>query len=548
MIKTLQVRLREELQYRSRRLIVPHLLLVALSMYMLRGFPNQAPFFLIIGALVIRKYVFNLRYVFLFVIFLAGAGWSFLAWEVSSYFGAYSTESLYCIACSLMVMSSGITVFSSWLLAAITFQVAVGLGPILIFILDPGKSSHILGILLCMTLIYQFYHSYISNQFIIKSLINEIAVKKQNTTLQEFIDSIPGLVTVIDQDLKFYMVNNYLNGSLRNIVGTNLSAFYPSSDLTQSLLSFMQSGKPSHVCEVKFDDLGEENWYVVNLSRISSPENSIIAAMLPITDLVKAKNDLKIQEARSLYAAKLASLGEVSAGIAHEVNNPLTIIEGAGNLMKVLLAEESIDREALQKVNAKIMDTTGRIAKIIKSLRTLALNAEVDPFKNISFQAIIEPTLEISKPKLVEHEIELRVTCPEVDVQLFGNEIQLSQVIMNLVTNAIDAVKDCRGPRWIEIKYLPTLEWQDIFIIDNGVGVAQEYREKIMEAFFTTKDSDKGTGLGLSISKNIVHSHHGSLELLAGEKHTTFRIRFPRMTVWQPSRRKIHQEEKNADQ
>lgn len=259
-------------------------------------------------------------------------------------------------------------------------------------------------------------------------------------------------------------------------------------------------------------------------------------AVQQFNELIKAKSDLKIQEARSQYTAKLVSLGEFSAGIAHEVNNPLTIIEGSVALMKMILEDAIPDRQGLLRVANKISDTTNRIAKIIKGLRTLSGNAEDEPFTNVSFQSIVEPSLEISRPKLQTHNIRISVHAPNELVDLFGNEVQLSQVMMNLVSNAIDAVKECEGERWIEIHYKALDEWIEIFVVDSGEGVQEENVEKIMEPFFTTKVSHQGTGLGLSISKTIVENHEGTLTLMKETPHTTFRMRFPRMNTWSKKR------------
>lgn len=256
------------------------------------------------------------------------------------------------------------------------------------------------------------------------------------------------------------------------------------------------------------------------------------AAIQQIRELDKAKNDLRIQEARSQYTAKLVSLGEFSAGIAHEVNNPLTIIEGSVALMKVLLEEATPDRNGLTRVANKISETTSRIARIIKGLRTLSGNADEEPFTNVSFHSIVEPALEISRPKLQGHNIKISVHAPENLIDLFGNEIQLSQVMMNLVSNAIDAVKDMDGDRWIEIHYSSCNDWIDIRVVDSGRGVGEDIRSKIMEPFFTTKESHQGTGLGLSISKAIVENHQGTLVHVPESSNTTFRMRFPRMNPW----------------
>lgn len=255
-------------------------------------------------------------------------------------------------------------------------------------------------------------------------------------------------------------------------------------------------------------------------------------AFQKIRELDKAKSDLRIQEARSQYTAKLVSLGEFSAGIAHEVNNPLTIIEGSVALMKVILEDATPDKNGLTRVANKISETTSRIAKIIKGLRTLSGNADEEPFTNVSFHSIVEPALEISRPKLQSYKIKISVHAPDDLIDLFGNEVQLSQVIMNLVSNAIDAVKDMDGDRWIEIHYSSCNEWIDIRVVDSGRGVGEEIRGKIMDPFFTTKESHQGTGLGLSISKTIVENHQGTLVHVPESPHTTFRMRFPRMNPW----------------
>jgi signal transduction histidine kinase len=497
------------------------------------------PYILIGSSLILRKALLRYQPLNFLFISLIGLGWGLLFFYASTHFGVFAFESLFVLSTIIILISVGVTVFSPSLTAAYIFQSAILIVPITHLLSKPGDPQFIVGTMLVVNLLFQFYHTYISHQFLKKSFLNENKVSSQNKSLQEFIDAIPGLVAVIDDEHCFIMVNNHFNGIFKEGLGKKVESFLPESGMKTTLMDFLKSSKDSDIQEVSSHDEGIENWYMINLSRITSPQKGIIATILPITDLVKAKSDLKIQEARSQYAARLASLGELSAGIAHEVNNPLTIIEGAASLMKVLLAEDQFDRSEFEKVTAKITATTHRIAKIIKSLRTLSVNAEEDPFKNVSFFSVIEPTLEISQTRLDAHKIELRVIYPDVEVELFGNEIQLSQVVMNLVTNAIDAVKDSPEPRWIEIDYRPSFEWLDILITDNGVGVAPENRERIMDAFFTTKVSYQGSGLGLSISKNIMQSHNGTLTLLLEEKYTTFRMRLPRMNPWKSSKKNV---------
>lgn len=536
----IQNKLSQELKIRNSRLLIPHVVLLFLSFLVFKEMHKEMvgvywPYLLAFSSLGIRYFIMKFRmtwiYGYLFFVALTGLSWGLLYLNVYKYFDLFSIESLYCLGVILTLMAGGVIAFSSSIKTTAVYLVSLSCIPVYILWNHPASSSYILAILMVGNTVYQFYHAYVSNRFLKDSLRNEFLALNQKETLQQFIDSIPGLVTLIDKNETYTMVNNYHEGFYRkNLLGKTIGSIYPQTQIPTILKEFIASDKKSSVHEIKFSEEGEDNWYVFNLKKITHPEEGVLVAILPTTELVKAKNDLKIQEARSQYAAKLASLGEFSASIAHEVNNPLTIIEGAANLMNILLKEKPMDVPALEKCAGKVMDTTQRIARIIKSLKMLSGDADGEPFKNVSFKSIIEPSLEISKARLREFNIDLTVKFTESDVDLFGNEIQLSQVIMNLVSNAIDAVKSLPDVKSIEIKYVPSIEWLDIFVSDNGPGIPEDIRNKIMEPFFTTKESYQGTGLGLSISNSIINSHQGSLEFIEGEK-TTFRVRLPRMST-----------------
>ena len=476
-----------------------------------------------------KKYF--LRFIYLLLVTLTGLGWGLLFKEVDAFYGLLTVETLLCLGILNVLMSGGITAFSSSVYIAAFFMGGMAVLPVYT-IFNNHPEMKLLGLLTLGTYFFHVYHTGIAQKFLKGMFLTEAEAIKQKDVLQEYIDAMPGIVGVIDKDGTYVMINNYLNGTIKHqILGTKVGATLPSNPVSKLILEFMKSSLTEQVKEVHAQDLAGENWYMVNLKKISSPQEGIIAAILPINDLVKAKNDLKIQEARSQYAAKLASLGEFSAGIAHEVNNPLTIIEGAARNLQDVLHENPMDTKTLNLMAEKISDTTKRINKIIKSLKMLSADAVDEPFLNVSFMSIVEPVLEITKIKILASDIKLSVHSGEEEVALFGNEIQLSQVILNLVSNSIDAVQGSKE-KWIKIIYQPTFEWSDILIVDSGPGISKEIQRYIMDPFYTTKTSVQGTGLGLSISKSIVEKHCGTLGLLPDEKNTTFRIRLPRMTPW----------------
>lgn len=537
MNNNVQSKLNEQLVVRNSRLFYTHVFVLIVSPFVFKvGAVNFYPLMVVFVSLVARILILK-KYrtpILLYTFFAAttGLGWAIFFSIVYKTFGLTSIQSMVCLGFILILLSGGVTAFSVHLPSCYAYFVSLVVIPAWYCFNDPGELSYILGIMFSGTLLYHFYHAKLSHDLTRQLISAEQAANTQRENLQEFINAIPGLVAVVDKDEKFSMVNNNFDGFFKDAVGKDLKSFYPESAITKCLLSFLRGSEEEKLSEVNTIFNGEESWFTIHLRRLHNPVEGIVASIQPITELIKAKNDLRIQESRSQYTAKLASLGEFSAGIAHEVNNPLTIIEGSVSYMNVLLQDDKLDRSSLKKVADKISETTNRIAKIIRGLRTLSGNAEEEPFSNVSFDSIIEPALEICRPKLSEHNIRVSFHEPDEKVELFGNEIQLSQVIMNLISNAIDAVKDQTENRWIEIHYHPQVEWIDILVVDSGAGVEEKIREKIMNPFFTTKVSNQGTGLGLSISKTIVENHQGTLEYLVGRPNSTFRIRFPRMNLW----------------
>lgn len=550
----IEQRLMNEMTKRNYSLLIPNILFLVCVIFLLKPIFQEevvltVPYFMISSSVLLRVLLMSMSYTrakkiqayswFLYYGFIVvnGLGWGILFWFVETYFGLYTLESLFCIGSIITLISCGVFSFTSSYKAACLYLVSLSIMPVYVLIFNKDPSTYLLAILFIIYNFFHIRHLILSNTSLQESMNKEIQAVQEYQQMQVFIDAFPGLVVVVDMEETYIIVNNYREGFYRErVLHKKVNSYLPDSELTQLILAFLHGTETEGVHEVKSGEPGVDRWFVVNLKKISSPKTGLIAAIAPIDELVKAKNDLKIHEARSQYAAKLASLGEMAAGIAHEVNNPLTIIEGAANLMKIILKDNPEDTVSLEKSANKIMDTTQRIGRIIKSLRMLSGDAEEEPYTNFTFSEIVEPSLEISAPKIEAFGIRLTVDKGSESVELFGNEIQLSQVILNLVSNAIDAVKD-EPVKWINISFQPTNEWIDILVSDSGAGVPDDIKSKIMDPFFTTKEVTHGTGLGLSISKNIVDFHNGELSLLEDSKHTTFRLRLPRMNPWKSAKK-----------
>lgn len=258
----------------------------------------------------------------------------------------------------------------------------------------------------------------------------------------------------------------------------------------------------------------------------------IKAAMLAekMTEELRANEELvRKQQVKLALSSKMSSLGEMAGGIAHEINNPLTIINSKALVITKLLEKDKPDLPKIESELKKIEDTTDRIAKIIRGLSAFARNTEGDPMEPAMVSKIIQDTLELCRERFKNHHIELKVNIVD-DAIIDCRPHQISQVVLNLLNNAHDAVLNL-PEKWINVEVARNNAWVMIKITDSGSGIDPTIIDKIMEPFFTTKEVGKGTGLGLSISKGIIEDHRGQLRYENFKNHTQFVIQLPAVDI-----------------
>jgi two-component system NtrC family sensor kinase len=222
--------------------------------------------------------------------------------------------------------------------------------------------------------------------------------------------------------------------------------------------------------------------------------------------------ELDKQRAIAIETAKMASLGEMAGGIAHEINNPLTVISGSVSLIVRYINKESIDFTRIDKLAEKITFTIKRIENIINGLRTFARTGEQDQFQEESLYSIIEETIALCEHKIKMHSIDLQnLINKENDVTIKCQKVQISQVILNLISNAADEISVKNRQGWIKISFETQADTIQIRVQDSGSGIAADVQQKMFQPFFTTKDVGVGTGIGLSISSGIMKTHDGRI-------------------------------------
>jgi len=237
-------------------------------------------------------------------------------------------------------------------------------------------------------------------------------------------------------------------------------------------------------------------------------------------ELEEANNELRRQQSLLIQSEKLASLGKLSAGIAHELNTPLTGILSFSHFIK----EATPDEKQLQNDIDIVIRETERCKKIIKGLLDFARQSR--PEKKInSVVNVLNRTINLIAHHKDFNKIELVRNFPDNLPDVVFDEDQIQQVFMNLIVNAMEALP-AGGRLDIRVLHNRAIGAVDIVFADNGPGISKENQEKIFDPFFTTKDM--GNGLGLSISLGIIENHGGKLTVQCPEKGgTVFTVRLP---------------------
>jgi signal transduction histidine kinase len=241
----------------------------------------------------------------------------------------------------------------------------------------------------------------------------------------------------------------------------------------------------------------------------------------------RAERELRDNRQTAIYSAKMAALGEMSGNIAHEVNNPLAAILLRAQRLCRMGEGDRLDHAQVLKTGRDIEKTATRIARIVDALRSFARDVEKDPMRPESLQRIVTDTVELCAERLRQHTIDLEVDPISPDLYVECRSVQISQILLNLVSNAHDAALG-QPTRWVRISAEVAPAEVSIKVTDSGPGIPPELRPRIMEPFFTTKEFGKGTGLGLSVSKGIAEAHGGRLSYDPSARHTCFVLTLPR--------------------
>ncbi|MGE0109440.1 MAG: ATP-binding protein [Bdellovibrionales bacterium] len=339
---------------------------------------------------------------------------------------------------------------------------------------------------------------------------------------------VPVLIIRLQDELILYAspgAESLLGMPESMLISHNISRFILHQEECKEILDSMGQGQEINMKEISLAHAdGHEFPAALSARRINyQNEAAMVVGIYDLTERKEAETKIAQQQEALQQSEKMAALGGLLAGVAHELNNPLSVVMG----QSTLLIEGETQPKTKERAT-KIFKASDRAARIIKSFLALARRKPPER-KDFNLNEIIHNSLELLGYQFRNANIALTLELDETLPMVMGDSDQMTQVMTNLALNAAQAMDNWDGPRKLKIKS-ETKEDNMILVsvIDSGPGIPEELRARVFEPFFTTKSSSGGTGVGLALCHNIIEGHDGHLSIQESPGGgATFLMRLP---------------------
>jgi len=365
----------------------------------------------------------------------------------------------------------------------------------------------------------------------------EKALHESEEKYRSLFNSGPNPLFVLDQETQVILDANPMaqetyGYSEQDLIGKSFTDLGPVTDVLEGLANFDKHDLPK-VCVIgsKVQHYQKnKNPFYVRVTACPSRYKDKKAIILATTDIT----EMLEKEAQLLQADKMTMLGEMSAGVAHELNQPLNAIKMGNEYLKMMVEEgKVIPEQDLLEVASQVSEQVDRASEIINRLREFGHKPDFAKEK-VDVNKPIRMVHGMVKQQLGLQNIILETYLEENLPYIWGHNNNVEQVILNLVTNGRDAIQEKEeagldtGDNVITIRSFVENERVAISVSDTGMGIPEAHKKRIFEPFFTTKEVGKGMGLGLSITYGIVNDYGGEIEVYSEEgAGTTFKLTFP---------------------
>jgi two-component system CheB/CheR fusion protein len=261
----------------------------------------------------------------------------------------------------------------------------------------------------------------------------------------------------------------------------------------------------------------------------------VVLTFLDVTQRMRDQRLIEQQQEELSRITRFSAVSEIAAGIAHEVNTPLNVIVSKADILKLKAGAAALDAAEAAAIAGDITRMAKNVSDIVHGLASVASHKS-NRLETACLKRVVCDAAKLCEPRAHRINAALELDVPDGEVPVECYPVQIVQVIINLLNNAIDAVGERREDRWIRVRLRAAGSEAIVTVSDSGAGISSAVAEKIFTPFFTTKKDRDGTGIGLSLSRSIARRHHGELALDMKAPHTLFRLTLPRQ---QPDRRVV---------
>lgn len=375
-----------------------------------------------------------------------------------------------------------------------------------------GKPLRMIGVNVNVTPMFKWEQSLITSEAQLKAMIQ----------------SLPTPVAMFDKDLRYLAFSRRWEEEWQMFLdaaeGKGVSELFP-EDWIEDMHEALAGDTVASDDELIEISPGAELW-IRWLIQPWKDANGQIGGVVVMAENVSRRKET---EMKLTQASKLSALGEMAGGIAHEINNPLSIIKGYIDLLRRHSARKSLNPDLLSQYIEKMDTTVARISRIVNGMRRFSRESSMDEKVRYSIKKIIDETLDICQERINNNGTAVEVFNEvEGEPMIECRPVEISQVLLNLINNAYQATSNFPHP-WIKICLKDLGEKYEMAVQDCGDGIPPQVVKKLFQPFFTTKDVGVGTGLGLSISRGICEEHEGRLYYDETNPHTTFKIELPKL-------------------
>lgn len=361
--------------------------------------------------------------------------------------------------------------------------------------------------------------------------VTEIEVSKRKVQadyrqLFEMVKEMPSAIAMFDKDICYlahsarWLTDYGLEG--QNIIGKSHYDIFPDiPDHWKKIHQRVAQGESIHNDRDIFErEDGSRIYLKWSMRPWYSAPGEIGGVVMLTENITKAVEAAQVAE----HANKMAALGEMASGVAHEINNPLAIISGKLQVLKLKMLERNVAPADLQPDIDSTIAACERIASIVIGMKNLSQHGENSIPEKWDLKSIVSDVINLSRGRLKAHNV--RFLEATESHYVFCNPTQVGQIVLNLLNNAIDATSDLSN-KWIRLEMRAVDKWFVVSVTDSGQGIPEQIVKKIFDPFYTTKTAGKGTGLGLSISKNLAQANGACLEYDPSSPNTCFILKFP---------------------